>query len=408
MDVKFNRWHNHVINFLTILLDKNTEAQLNVLYLHVDRIEIRKLIDELNKLKETNMPKIYEFDILPGYNANYFGLRGGHIDLLKMQKCKILTSLPAAEMINGKTIYVKDDGYIKKILVSKLSPGEAEIACRHGYHIDIWLSLIMTTMHIQLSFFQHHYSNTKKQNKKAFVLPAQKDLYFYFLRVFTSHKDNWQEINDAPNEEGISTFSGNKIKRIADICEEYQAFMNIEEKKLFNKDRVIRTTCNIKDNLRKLMRNQVLFKRDLQLTISNIMDEHVYPLCENDPILTNLFSTQFNAAMNNDVATLLMTQNDLLKRENDDKNHTHSEKKLAMHATLKSHMHYITEICKEWYKLPDFTFLSGDYRNKDVVDPKTGTTRLEPNRNTGYQFKDLECLYMSEETRGSIHHNIIS
>ena len=400
IDVKFNQWHNHVINFLTRLIDKSTEVQLNAVYLQIDRIEIRKIIRELRKLKEDNMHKLPLINPIPSTFKAFFGMNSTskRADILKRQDCKIIISLPVSEMIYYKTFHVKDNDHIKKCVARPLNDKEVEISCEHGYHVDLWLDLILTTMHVQLSFFQYYYSD--KPAKFTFAPPEYIQLTEYFATVMQDSYQKWDYIRSRPPQKTIpiSLFSEINMQKILHIASRYQDFMNSSKSKNGTSTLNITGDTNIYRAIFKIgSENGVIFKRDLQSILSRIMNEQVYPICERDQTLKKMIRTILNAAINNDTATLLMSHNDLSQY---DKNDTPENRGFKVQRTkrskkkekddsenldsLKRHVNYIIEICEEWYKLPYFKEISHE------------------------SFLDLEFMYMSEESRGSLHYNIIS
>jgi hypothetical protein len=355
---KFNRWQTHVTNFLDKLGDKHMEAQCNALYLYIDRTRIQRMVRTVKalKLEEVNMldSTAWFVGTTNNYMSNlmepsYFGpistivsasvseTPPNNVDsgILRLQTRIINVSLAAAEMTTKSAFHVNDGGRIKKCVRRRMDVGEMKLAAGFAQHVDLWLHLILTTMHVQLYFLC-------SAEKGVECIPPSAVVLEKYLDTLTSHYfQKWQGstntiLDTIKNRLHRSNFTQENLTQLIKKLDAYETFIKENEP----------TSANIASSdlgtaiTNLLDKNKVILRRDLMDAFKIIMHLYVYPKYS-DAGRKMRIENVFHAATNNVSGYDLESANDLFSKSQD--------------AIVYGHMKYIREICELWYAIPEFT-----------------------------------------------------
>ena len=356
---KFNRWQTHVTNFLDKLVDKHMEVQCNALYLYIDRTRIQRMVQTVKalKLEEINMldPTKWFDDTNKNYVTNsmiepsYFGpvstiVRDGASDIptknvdsgiLRLQTRIINVSLATADMASNSSFHVNDGGRIKKCVRRRMDAGEYKLAVALAHHVDLWLHLILTTMHVQLYFL------CSAEKGVACVAPESANLQEYFGSLASHCFKKWQGSTNAILETiktrlYRSNFARENLAGLIHELDEYEKFIAENER-----NSTTTASFDLGAAIKYILeKDKVILRRDLMDALKRIMHSYVYPRCETDQKMR--IENAFRAATNNVCSLDRESANDLFSESN------------TGDPIVYGHMTYIRAICMLWYEIPNF------------------------------------------------------
>lgn len=414
-EVRFNLWKNYVINFLEKLTDEHISAQLNVLFLYIDKSAINRMIKGLDNLTRSNIQgsvDLNDYEIVSGQTSLgwisstiarvneddikdpiYFGQEDSKIykSILGLQTQSIDVSFAAAEMTTKNTFHMNDNGHIKKCISTYLTTDDIQYPSLYAHRVDLWLNIILTTMHLQLSLFYCSEATTETEAGTDTVRESRSwevpDLAKFFDKINDHCSEKWDSSDVIVRYAALShvkqksDFADNQLVEILKCAEQYENFMrnyydqNTETHTMELKKR---DDMKVYGNLNNLLyRKGVIFKWDLHFILSTIVKDYVYPIFTQDKLHLNLIRNTFNAAINNQPVAVLTSENYLLEKK---MNPTPDE--ILGH----NHMHYIIRLCKIWYGLPQCTYYSSD---------------------NGTAIRDFRFMYTPEMVNSEFHKNYI-
>ena len=379
---KFSIWTHYVDTFLNQLLDKNTEAPFGTFYLYIDGNVIRNILqklrdltwDNLDSLPSTFLEGIFRLinykDGAKGKHKPIPFLMGNTRDgIVNIQHCKVLMSCSVSEIISDDVFHLNNDGHIKSCYSSKLSQEELKIARVYGEVVDRWLDLIFAMMNIQLSFFLENRKGIGTENWNP---PASTQILSYFQKTQEYFRNTWEN-KTTKDPLSMSKFASTQKLVIGKLISEEWKEINREWKIGDNVIDVYKSYEKTKET------SGILLKCDLKLFLWTVISNEVYHLIKlmgsmTDSIKTDILAI-FNAAINNQI-TLAKRINSVFAEQMKIKyNNNYGA---AASKTVIRHMEYIINVCRELYRLPDFT-----------------------------NIQDLTFMYMSEELNrihmGPIH-----
>jgi hypothetical protein len=411
---KFDKWKRLVTNFLNKLMHKHTEAQLNALYLYIDPAKIKKILRglynlELGKIhksadmteteKDGGFRSIWfeEAHVTLGVGDEtvsdpiYFGRvvkdQNKHRDgvMLRLQGKSIKASLALGE-IAVKSYHMNDRGCIKRCICDTIKDRPALNATNHGYVVDLWLSIILTTMHIQLSYFRCI------QQKVRWHRPLDLNVFFHFLndRYFKKWNDSGECKKQAEYDTQMSDFGETQIRIILDRARKYDEWMqqtetetSVDEVDASNGGPEQEGEREVAGQIYNLSKNEnsAIFKSELEDILSRVMYKRVYPICKNDKREHHLIESTFNAAINNESVAEFMSEDYLFRQK---------KKPTKNEVLVHGHMQHVIGICDAWYKIPDITYTP----QSALAEAKEQT-----------HISEFKVLYMSEERNRAFHRN---
>jgi hypothetical protein len=385
---KFSTWTHYVDTFLNQLLDKNTEALFGTFYLYIDGNAIRNILQKLKGLTWDNLDNLDSDSVgsihrLINYIQNTKAKHGPipflgkkmNDEIVNIQNCKVLMSCSVSEIISDDVLYLNNDGHIKSCYSSKLSQEELKIASVYGEVVDRWLDLIFAMMNIQLSFF---FENRKGIGIENWNPPASTQILSYCQKTQEYFQKKWE--NKTPKDPlSMSKFASTQKLAIDKLISDEWNLINREWKIGDNAIDAYKSYEKTKET------SGILLKCDLKLFLWTVISKELYslaklmgPAAEQESIKRDILII-FNAAINNQI--------DLAKRINSVFTEQMKIKYKNSYGapasrTFFRHMEYIINVCRELYRLPDFT-----------------------------DIQDLTFMYMSEELNrihmGPIQHKSV-
>ncbi len=336
--------------------------------------------------------------------------------ILGLQGRSIEVALAAAEVASENVFNMNDGGRIQKCFCREITFFEAEIGTSYASCVDSWLNVILTTMHIQLSYFKRN-----REYSAWSVNPGTLGTFLstagdrYMKKWLGTESNRAVAVKDVRN----SDFGLRQIGVILDCADKYDKWVktqnmeNVDANSGESEPRETQKTPHqVKANKRgytrhhdveeiqqqqgyestsvwaylnvKIQRNKAIFKSDLEHILSRMMIEYVYP-CIHDEEERRLFQSTFNSAINNESVALFMSEEYLFGQIGDP-----TAKTIKLHG----HMSHMLDICRAWYAIPDITY----------TDQPSRVQALNDGREQTY-ISEFKVLYMSEERNRAFHRN---
>jgi hypothetical protein len=361
MKEKFNTWKHYIDTFLNQLLDKNTEALFDTFYLYINGNAIRNMLQKLRDLTWDNLNSLLSDDLnnihrLINYKENTTG-KHSPIPFLRIntkegivniQHCKVLMSCSVSEIISDNVLHLNNDGHIKSCYSSKLSQEELKIAHVHGEVVDRWFDLIFVMMNIQLSFF---FENRKGAETENWNPPASTQILPYFQKTKQYFEGKWKSTQKNNTDAFMISEFGKKQKHLM------KTLISDEWKRYTSNWKPTEDNINIFElYTKRINSDEILLKCDLKLFLWTVMSKEVYSIVKPLGSMADYMKTEiiaiFNAAINNQIAhaekmNFIFTNQMKIKTVNN--------AGAPAAKTMFSHMDFIINVCRELYRLPDFT-----------------------------------------------------
>ena len=364
MTDKFTTWKKYVRIFLTQLIDKNAERIFGTFFLYINKKIVQDMIQKLNELTWENLSLFVDdhfkdiYTLLQGGQYTQYSVKpmsflvkNDKDVIVDIQNYKVLMTYSSSEILSNDVFHINDCGHIKSCHYSKLSKEELNIALVHGKLVHRWLDFIFVMMNVQLYFFDNFEPKGVKasMSNTNISIPIRK----YFSQIHTYFEKKWK---NEPSKHSLSMSkfaSEQKLNIDRLICEEWKlcnAGFKIDDQDIINVYQSYEKTLESGEG-------GILLKCDLKLLLWTVISKHIYPFVQLTGSPEEQESTKrkiliiFNAAMNNQIALadrIYIFFNEEMRKKYDNGYQWYWKKVIG-------HMKYILHVCRELYRLPDFT-----------------------------------------------------